>query len=97
MSTNANKIRFMKHYVTNGAIKARVDYNAHRMVSTGQECVTIYAKDYRDGRNLAEVFSDRQEEYENNTDYQTDYFEKGRIRILASSPLYAAALARCNA
>lgn len=86
-------IRFMKHYVTNGQIKARVSYSAFRMTTTGQECVTLYAKDYTN--ELARVFADHPG-YENNTDIMTDYFEKGRVRILAGTPLYEAALARCN-
>ncbi len=87
-------IKFQAHYVTNGTVKARVRYSAFRMTTTGQDCVTLYAKDHADGRKLAEVLGDS---YENNTDTMTDYFEKGRARILAGSPLYAAALARCSA
>lgn len=87
-------IKFQKHYVTNGTIKARVHYSAFKMTTTGQDCVTLYAKDYEDGRKLANIIGDG---YENNTDLMTDYFEKGRVRITSESPLYAAALARCNA
>lgn len=87
-------IKFQKHYVTNGAVKARVHYSAFRMATTGQQCVTLYAKSYSDGRALAEVIG---EGYENNTDLMSDYFEKGRVRIIEGSPLYAAALARCSA
>lgn len=87
-------IKFQKHYITNGATKARVHYSAFRMTTTGQQCVTLYAKDYSDGRKLAEILS---EGYENNTDTMSDYFEKGRVRILEGQPLYAAALARCSA
>lgn len=87
-------IRFQKHFVTNGAIKARVSYSQFNMASTGQPCVTLYAKSYDDGRALAEILND---EYENNTDSQTDYFELGRARILSNSPLYAAAAMRCAA
>jgi hypothetical protein len=85
-------IKFQKHYVTNGAAKARVHYSAFRMATTGQQCVTLYAKTYNDGRALADILS---EGYENNTDMMSDYFEKGRVRILEGAPLYAAALARC--
>lgn len=94
MTTQQAAIKFQKHYVTNGAIKARVHYSAFRMVTTGQQCVTLYAKTYDDGRALAEVLADG---YENNNDLMTDYFEKGRARIVEGSPLYAAALARCAA
>jgi hypothetical protein len=85
-------VKFQKHYVTNGQIKARVHYSAFRMVTTGQECVTVYARSYEDGNKLAEILG---ETYENNTDIMTDYFEKGRARIMKGDPLYEAALARC--
>jgi hypothetical protein len=85
-------IRFLKHYVTDGQTKARVHYSAFRMITTGQECVTLYAKSYDDGRLLGKLFDS---EYENNTDTMTDYFEKGRVRLLAGTPLYEAAKARC--
>jgi hypothetical protein len=83
-------IKFHKHYVTNGTTKARVHYSAFRMVTTGQDCVTLYAKSYDDGRKLGAILADG---YENNTDTMTDYFEKGRARILAGQPLYEAARA----
>lgn len=86
-------IKFQKHYVTNGTVKARVHYSAFKMTTTGQNCVTLYAKNYDDGRRLADIFADG---YENNTDLMTDYFEKGRVRVLEGQPLYAAALARCS-
>ena len=85
-------IRFMKHFVTDGTTKARVHYSAFKMVSTGEDCVTLYAKSHRDGHALAQILGDV---YENNTDSQTDYFEKGRCRLLAGSDLYAAAKSRC--
>lgn len=87
-------VKFQKHYVTNGQIKARVHYSAFKMTTTGQDCVTLYAKSFDDGRKLAEIFVDG---YENNTDSMTDYFEKGRVRILAGESLYEAALARTQA
>lgn len=87
------EIKFQKHYVTNGKIKARVSYSAYQMVTTGKDCVTLYAKSHKDGSALAEIIP---AEFEDNSDIQTDYFEKGRVRILADSPLYAAALSRCK-
>lgn len=87
-------VKFQKHYVTNGTAKARVTYSAFRMVTTGQECVTLYAKRHQDGDALFEILGDS---YENDTDSMTDYFEKGRARILAGTPLYEQALARCAA
>lgn len=85
-----SQVRFLKHSVTNGTTKARVHYSAFRMTTTGQDCVTLYAKSFDDGRKLAQIFDAG---YENNTDSMTDYFEKGRVRILAGHPLYAAAIA----
>lgn len=84
-------IKFMKHYVTNGELKARVHYSDATLIS-GEVCVTLYAKDFKSGHALGQMFDD---EYENNTDMMTDYFEKGRVRIPQNSPLYAAAKARC--
>lgn len=83
-------IRFMRHYVTNGTTKARVHYSAHTLLN-GKPCVTLYAKGYDDGSKLRAILPDG---YENDTDIMTDYFEKGRARIHAGSPLYDAALAR---
>ena len=86
-------IKFNKHNVTNGASKARVTYSAFKMISTGQDCVTVYAKSGLEGRTLGDMFN---AEYENNSDMMTDYFEAGRVRILSSNPLYAAALERAK-
>jgi len=83
-------IIFNRHNVTNGRDKARVTYSAFKMVSTGEDCVTIYAKDFQSGRALDQIFADG---YENHTDSQTDYFEKGRVRIRADHDLYPAAYA----
>jgi hypothetical protein len=95
-------IRFQKHYVTDGSNKARVRYSNGsiyvrengRVVGT-QPAITLYAKDYLAGRTLEWIFQDVGG-YENNTDSQTDYFEKGLVRIFPTSPLWAAALERCN-
>jgi len=86
----AEMIRFMKFYVTNGTTKARVHYSAFKMSSTGQNCVTLYAKSIQEGDKLAAILPSG---YENNTDMQTDYFEKGRARIIEGDTLYPAALA----
>lgn len=83
------EIKFKKHYVTNGTLKARVHYAAFEMVSTGKNCVTLYAKSHEDGNKLAEIMGDA---YENDTDILTDYYEKGRARIIEGHPLYFAAL-----
>ena len=88
--TMARPVRFLKHYVTNGIKKARVHYSAFAMNSTGQKCVTLYAKGYEDGAALAEILP---QGFEDNTDIMTDYFEKGRARIIEGDALYPAALA----
>ena len=85
-------IRFMKHYVTDGALKARVHYSASAVLS-GARCVTLYAKSFEDGRLLARILPAG---YENHTDMMTDYFEKGLSRILEGDALYPAALSRCG-
>ena len=62
--------------------------------------ITIYAKDY--GRAPADI--DAAFAIENDTEIQTDYFEKDRIRVLPTHPLYGqvrtsmeARIARYNA
>jgi len=85
------QIRFMKHYITDGEHKARVFYSAYRMTTTKQLCVALYAKDYTN--DLHKLFP---ADYENRTDIQSDYFEKGTVRILEGDPLYEAALARAK-
>jgi hypothetical protein len=83
-------IKFNKFNVTNGTDKARVFYSQYTRAD-GQKCVVIYSKDY--DRALGRIFSD---EYVNNTDSMTDYFERGQVVLLAGHPLYAAAAARAN-
>jgi hypothetical protein len=77
-------IRMLKHYVTDGTLKARVWYS-HGTLVDGRECVTLYAKDYTG--ELARIFK-------GHTDMMTDYFETGRVNIFPADPLYPAALAR---
>ena len=79
------QITCKKHYITNGTIKARVHYSAHKMTSTGANVVTVYAKSFEDGDKLAEILSDT---YENESDIYTDYSEKGRARIFETNPIY---------
>ena len=83
-------IKFNKFNVTNGTDKARVHYSQYTRAD-GRKCVTIYAKDY--DRALGRIFND---EYVNETDLMTDYFEKGRVVLFADHALYAAAAARTN-
>lgn len=85
-------IKFNKFNVTNGKDKARVHYSLDNRTD-GRQCVTIYSKDY--DRALGRVFSG--DEYINNTDTMTDYFDKGRVVLFADHPLYADARARATA
>lgn len=83
-------IKFNKHHVTNGKEKARCFYSLDNRTDR-RACVTIYAKDY--DRALGRVLAD---EYRNDTDLMTDYFDQGRAVLFADHPLYAAARARAE-
>jgi hypothetical protein len=91
VSSKTSGIRFLKHYVTNGVVKARVWYSLDNRID-GRKCVTLYAKDY--SRELGPVFAD---EYINETDTMTDYFERGRVVLFEGHPHYAAARERAEA
>jgi hypothetical protein len=82
------KIKFGLYSVTNGMQKARVHYSLDNHIG-GIKCVTIYACDYMN--DLAKIMSGC--EYVNNTEIQTDYFEKGTVRIYESDAMYAEARA----
>lgn len=84
-------IRFLKHFVTNGVVKARVWYSLDNRTD-GRKCVTLYAKDY--SRELGQVFVAG---YINETDTMTDYFERGRVVLFDDHPLYPAARERAEA
>lgn len=86
-------IKLNKYHVIDTATghKARVTYSHFQMASTGEWCVTLYDKDY--GYALGKIFP---AEYRNNTDSMVDYFEKGYVRLMASHPLYQAAMARAS-
>ena len=84
-------IKFNKFNVTNGTHKARVHYCLDNR-NDQRKCVTIYAKDY--DRNLGQIFAD---EYQNNTDTMTDYFEKGRVVLFEDHPQYSQARAKIEA
>ena len=85
------KVRFMAYYVTDGQHKAKVHYSHGRLCNDSRDCVTLYAQDY--GAALSPIFG---RSSENHTDTQTDYFDKDTVRIFDDSPLYPAALARCQ-
>lgn len=83
-------IKFNLYAVTNGTHKCRVWYSVNGRID-GRACVTVYAKDY-DG-NLSPIFG---ELVKNDSDSQTDYFEKDRVVLFSDHPLYLAALAAAN-
>jgi hypothetical protein len=84
-------IKFNKHHVTDGTIKARVWYSLDNRID-GRKCVTLYSKDY--GYDLGKLLADC---YQNDTDMMTDYFDKGRAVLFEDHELYAAARARAEA
>lgn len=83
-------IKFNQHHVTNGTDKARVSYHYGPRID-GTMAVVLYSKDY--GYALGRVIEDG---YQNDTDSQTDYFDKGRVVIRTDSPLFEAAKARAE-
>ena len=83
-------VKFNRYHVTNGTTKARVHYSLDNRVD-GRKCVTLYAKDYSDA--LGAIFADS---YVNDSDLQTDYFDKGRVVLFETNALYAAARARAE-
>lgn len=85
-------IKFNKFNVTDGTRTARVSYSAFKLASTGEDCVTLYAKDATSGRILPAIF---EAEYQNDSDAMSDYYDNGRVRLKANHPLYAEALKRC--
>ena len=83
-------IRFNRYHVTNGTTKARIHYSLDNHIS-GRPCVTLYAKDYDNALGCVIPA-----EYQNDTDIQMDYFDKGHVRLFAEHPLYAAARAKAE-
>jgi len=79
-------IKFNKHHVVNTETKekARIYYSLDNRIDN-RKCVTLYAKDYTDA--LGKIFP----EYRNDSDSQSDYFEKGRAVLFVGHPLYTAA------
>lgn len=84
-------IKFNKYNVTNGTDKAKISYSLDNR-GDHRPCVTLYAKDYN--RVLGRIFNN---EYTNNSDMMTDYFEKGRVVLFDDHPLYATARAQAEA
>jgi hypothetical protein len=90
---DAQPVNFRRHFVSMGTVKARVYYSLDNRVDN-RRCVTMYAKGYEDGGRLREIFADQ---YKNDSDLHTDYFEKGKAVLFADHPLYATARAHVEA
>lgn len=84
-------VKFNRYNVTNGTLKARVHYALDNRID-GRKVVTIYSRDYSNA--LGQIISSG---YENDTDMMVDHFDKGKVRLFADHPLYAAARARAEA
>lgn len=83
---------FHKHYVTNGKDKVRVSYflNWDR---NGTPFVSVTDKDY--GENLAKIFS-KAEGYRNGTERESDYFERGSVKIYKESSFFPCVVKLCE-
>ena len=90
MSQATQTVRFNKFHVTDGVNKARCFYSLDNRVD-GRNCVTIYARDF--GSTLGAIFYD---EYKNESDSQTDYFDEGKAVLFEDHPMYSDARKRVN-
>jgi hypothetical protein len=81
-------IKFRQHYVQDTVTghKAKVWYSTSPRAD-GTTCVSVYAKNY--GAELSPMFAG----VRNDTDSQTDYFDKDKVHFAVGSEHYAAALA----
>lgn len=95
----------MRHFVTDGITKAKVRYSAcdsYGPPSNKRKAVTLYEQGY--DRNLVKVFSNGYSnengfnvpEYKNDTDANSDYFDKGHITLYEDHPLYQEALKKAT-
>ena len=89
-ATATKPVRFNKHHVTDGVNKARCFYSLDNRTDQ-RPCVTIYAKDFNSG--LGRMFAN---DYKNDTDSQTDYFDEGRVVLFEDHAQYAAARTRAE-
>jgi hypothetical protein len=79
-------MKFMKYYVESDT-GDRVKCWYMTTERNGKKCIMVVASNYGDRLSFLP-------NVENNTDSQTDYFEKDSASIYEGDPLYAAALAR---
>jgi hypothetical protein len=75
------EIKFQKHAIVYKGKRIRVRYSKSTLINYPEGTITIYAKEY--GNQLPEELHP-----ENDTDYQTDYFDKDRARITPDSQYY---------
>ena len=75
-------IRFLKHAIKFDGKRVKVWYSDSNLSDHPEGTITIYAKEY--GEQLPIELNPK-----NDTDYQTDYFDKDRARITPNSPYYA--------
>lgn len=87
-------MKFLWNGIKSNGKLYRAWYSDGQLIGYPPGTLSIYAKDHS-GFN-AEI--DAAFKVENNTDYQTDYFDKDKIRILPDHPLHAtiAALIAAN-
>jgi hypothetical protein len=63
----------------------KCSYTSGKLLHNPEGTITIYGKHYEDfSAGVTSAFK-----VENGTDFQTDYFENDRIRVLPDHPLYA--------
>ena len=79
------KIQFFWNGIkVNGGKLQRCYYSDGALVNSPAGTITLYAKDYSGfSAEVAETFT-----VKNDSDSQTDYFEKDRARVEPSHPLY---------
>lgn len=72
----------------NGKLQ-RCSYSLGALLHHPEGTITIYSREYSHfTKDIQEVFT-----VENDSDLMTDYFEKDRIRVLPSHPMYQQVLA----
>lgn len=74
-------IRFLKHAIVVDGKRIKVWYSTGKLFHHPEGTITIYAKDY--GRQFPSELSP-----ENDTELQTDYFDKDKARIVPGSKYY---------
>lgn len=84
-------VRAMRHYMTDGNVKVKVRYHASTDYKTGQPVVWVHQQEYG-----YELFSMLGDVCRNETDTQTDYFDKTSAKLTPAHPMYAECLKRAQ-